>query len=136
MKMKFLTLIALLMIGAMVSEVHAVTFDMEGTLGSHKVKSALTMKSMDQDGSKHNLKGTLTFLSKKAPLTGTVKLSGIVHRKPPKDEPWYPWFEGVLNITKADGKCGKCNIGLDSRSGFIEGTCTINGTSYKLLLEE
>lgn len=110
---------------------YALDLVMEGTIGNHPVTIGLTLKN------EKVVTGYYKFTGKNAPQSGKILLSGSSRHNPPADMPFFPWYEAVLTAKTAAGKvCGKWNIGFETRTGTLEGTCTINGKKYEVSAEE
>lgn len=112
------------------SVIKAVTITMSGTIGSYPAIVEITMNEPNK------IKGYYKFTGSSAPQSGKISISGTYKHIPDPDMPHYPYYKAVLNATSGGKNCGKWNVEIDTRSGFLNGTCTINGKKYNVSVEE
>lgn len=130
---RIITLVLLLvsfLIGTSQMNAQPITMEMSGSIGEYPAVIVLTIN-------KGKATGYYEFNSSNAPQSGRITLSGTYKSDPDPDMPGYPWFKGTLTAKNASGTIvGKWNVTFETRTGSIEGTCTINGKRYDLVAEE
>ena len=125
----FLLIISFLM---GMGEVKAQPIDLEiiGTIGEYP---ATIFLSIDNG----RAEGYYEFNNSDAPQSGKISLSGTYKPDPDPDMPYYPWFKGTFTSKNASGTIiGTWNVEFETRTGSLEGTCTINGKKYEVIAEE
>lgn len=111
-------------------QTHSFTMNMIGTIGEYPAIVVLSIN----DG---KAEGYYEFNDSDAPQSGKINLSGTYKPDPDPDMPTYPWFKALLTSKDASGKIiGKWDVVFETRTGSIEGTCTINGKEYYIVAEQ
>lgn len=130
-KLLFLLTPMILLFMGLDAKASSYTISMEGTIGNYPATVVVTMTG----GNK--ISGYYIFKGSKAPQTGKIKLSGTCRLTPPADMPTLPWYETKLTAKTQSGKvCGTWNVIFDTRSGSMEGECSINGKRYEVEVYE
>ena len=125
---KLIALLTLICLSCMSARANDITLEMEGTIGNYPATICITMKNGKA------VSGYYWFKGSNAPQSGKIYLSGTCRHDPSSS---YPWYDAVLTAKTTGGNvCGKWNVGFETRTGTLEGTCTINGRKYDVTAEE
>lgn len=132
--MKIIIKIALLLIAIIVcssnTSAKPITLEMNGMIGKYPATIVITMNN-------NKVNGYYKFKNNNAPQAGKITLTGTCRHNPDPEMPNYPFFKASLTSKTAKGTiCGNWDVEFETRTGSIEGTCTINGKKYNVEASE